>query len=86
MSGQTLEGLGPGGDILVVGVRGGSEGGPLKSLVKIPTTSWGRGNGSGRKSRPLTMLKMVVLAPMPIARETTATATKPGVRSRVRQA
>ena len=32
------------------------------------------------------MLKIVVLAPIPIASETTATATNPGVRSKVRQA
>jgi hypothetical protein len=46
----------------------------------------GSRNGSGRRSIAFTALKMAVLAPMPIASVSTATAVKPGVRRKARRA
>jgi hypothetical protein len=41
---------------------------------------------SGRSSTPLTIVKMVVAAPMPSPSVTIATAAKPGLRRSVRHA
>src|SRR5262249_29168697 len=46
----------------------------------------GSGYGSGRSSRAFTTLKIAVFAPIPMASETTITAVRAGVFTRVRTA
>ncbi len=48
--------------------------------------SCGSRNGSGRKMSTFTALKIAVVAPMPIASVSTATAVKPGRRTSPRAA
>jgi hypothetical protein len=60
-------------------------------VVRSPSDTWnsatrlsGSAYGNGFSNTPLTTLKMAVLAPMPSARVTTATAANPGLRQRRR--
>src|SRR2546426_3154684 len=55
-------------------------------VFSIQTRRFGSRNGRGRMSRALTTLKIAVLAPMPSASVSTATAVKPGFFNNWRKA
>src|ERR1700736_2006507 len=60
----------------------------LETRAEFPTITRALGSctGSWRSITALISVKIAVLAPMPSARQPTATAVKPGVRRRVRRA
>ena len=59
---------------------------PAPGLLPYPDDPIRVGYGSGRRSTPLTTLKMAVSAPMPTARVSTEMAVNPGLFSSIRNA